>query len=206
MLGLSSGLMSANRYDPRGALYYTYTSDFTNLDDVGVNKWNDFSIQGGDLTFEADQDIPGGSGGGWLKITYPNTNQTNNSGIDHQTIMGDDVSLRLASDICDVSLKMYLYNDGNNFWEGTDNVNMRIIAPTGGQLTYSIAQDEEVSIDTSISVSTGSPSYNLLGEPDGMIGSSGGASLAFYFHLGTDNPQANAVFYIKDVVCKFFRG
>ena len=187
MLGLSNGLMYG---DFIKTPYFTYTSDFTNDDDIGVNFWKDFSIQGGSLTLETNQSIAGSSG--WLKATYPNTNQTNSSGITHSSLLGLGSSLatRLTGDYSIVSFKMYLVNgEGNDFWEGTDNVTILIGPPTGGTKTTISTLDEVNTISI-----TGNNDTN-----------DSGTSLLITFPTPTDNPQANAVFYIKDIVVEFFR-
>ena len=76
------------------------------------------------MTIAANQSIAGS--GGWMKCTYPNTNQnTGISGISSSSEVVVPAALRKTGDYTIASYKVFLVNgEGNDFWDGTDDVMM----------------------------------------------------------------------------------
>ena len=189
MLGLGNSLLAPNiRYE----LTNSYTSDFTS----DIDGFAPFSIQNSstDLTLTANNnpyDDLGGSApnsDGWLKGVYGVT-QTNSSGIrritsDYQTAPGD---------FSNVSYKMYIFDDSNNYWEnyfGGVLVSTFFASGTNpGSRGIDVSKNTESQIE-----------WKIFNNP---ILSSFQLTLTFSYPLS--HPQAGAVFYIKDVLTKTYR-
>jgi len=177
MLGLGNSIPKTSRAADK--LVFTYTDDF---DDDGTG-WVGWSVQGGSISFAYDQDIPSGSGGGWMKCTYPNTEQTNESGIIH-TSMFNTVTDAVGQYI-KASCKLYLLSGFSN--------------PCG--VTVQAEMDYNNSPLTSIDTSKIQNLTVTLGpDSDGSYGSIFGV----LFTQSGQFPQANAVFYISDLIVKIY--
>ena len=73
MLGLGNSLVSSSTLN---ADVFSFSKSL-----LADNDFSDYSVQGGSLTFTANQSAPDGSTG-WLKVVYPATDQTDTlSGI-----------------------------------------------------------------------------------------------------------------------------
>ena len=180
MLGLGSGIHLAQR--PGLRLLYTYTSDFTS----DADGWAALSVQG-TLTIQANQTID--STGGWLKCSY-DTNQTDTlSGIirDSDGYSGD----RQAGDVFTVTYKIYLQNVSGEDWGGADDVWTIFKAGEVGNDGLQHAQDTTV---------TAAESDFSIPQTDGW-----GSTLQLYFSASGDKPSADAVFYVKDIIVKYYR-
>ena len=181
MLGLGTGIHLSIK--PR-TIVGSYYSNFTS----NVNDWTAFSVQdsASDLTLSANEDIPSGSGGGWLKGAYGVT-QTNQSGI---TRSGGDMGLiqMNSGDEVIIKFKVYLRNVSGEDWGGTDNVNITVSYMSDTFSDTEVTQDGEYEFEvTKIS-----------------DGTSGG-SMTIKFNYYGDMPQEDAEFYIKDISLEVWR-
>ena len=183
MLGLGSSMLQQQKLPDK--LSFTYTDDF---DDDG-SGWVSHSIEGGNISFAYDQDIPSGSGGGWMKCTYPNTNQTNSSGIIH-TSMFNTVTDAVGQ-YARVSCKVYLYDDGSGLW-GSDPVKITLYVDIESEIgdgNANVPLNQEVELDMTFGPDTDGSWLNIF---------------IIYFNESGELPQANAVFYVKDLVVDIY--
>tara|TARA_R110002020_G_scaffold132409_1_gene295661 strand:- start:1011 stop:1544 length:534 start_codon:yes stop_codon:yes gene_type:complete len=177
MLGLGNNIIKGG-----GAieeLILTYTSDFTS----GVDGWEKYSVDQGDLALAANQTID--SSGGWLKCTYDAT-QTSLSGIQRQ--IGVPV---LAGDRFVEQFTIYIVDDSGK-WDpegDSDAVSVKHTI-TNNNLIFGANLDESVT-------RSGATSNNGLGAADPYI--------ILQFATADDFPQAGAVFFIKDYTLSIFR-
>ena len=174
MLGLTSGLIQPT-YTHR--VKCTYNSDFTSNND----GWDPVGIQG-TLAQTFDQDIPSGSGGGWMKCQY-DTTQTNISSI----VMYNDGVVCAAEDwavgdFAVMSFKIYLA--GN--WDGVDDVTaLAVNLTTSGNKPVTPIPQNQVVERTLIADSSLAGFYSDVA---GIV-----------FDESGDLPQEDAIFWIKDV-------
>ena len=166
-------------------LKYEYTSDFTSDND----SWTPSSIQG-TLTQTYDQDIPGGSGGGWMKNVY-DTEQTGWSGIRGGNILpsGGNYGQHI---VC--SYKIYLDGD----WEGGDDVHIQF-NPNAYPDQFN-TRVSELPQDAETGAYYASGSWQLVGNPPGGWG----RHVQLGFSDGDDQPQVGATFWIKDINIKVY--
>jgi len=170
------GLSNASYKVPRLKLHYE--SDFTSDND----GWGAASVQG-TLTQTFDEDIPGGSGGGWMKNVY-DTNQTSTSGILRNNTLSSSYK---PGDHVFFSYDIYLDGD----WDGSDDVTINHLVGTG----MVQASDVEVTQDTEENVYhvTGSSSFTF-----------GGTIVRINFAEDGDYPQDGAIYYIKNIDVKVY--
>tara|TARA_R100000655_G_scaffold8028_1_gene21310 strand:+ start:756 stop:1325 length:570 start_codon:yes stop_codon:yes gene_type:complete len=186
MLGIGTGIYK--RKPPKLTLISTYTSNFTS----DTDGWAAHANLEGTLTLAANQTAPGSGEAGWLKGTF-DTNQTNPSDLEKITLINP---LKIG-DYFSVSFKVYLDNPGaslGDYWDGTDDVDgfITVIGGKGNAGSFSaIPQEQVVTIDHHSNPS--GPVTNINGNAHIRVTSS------------PDQPQANAVFYIKDIVIKQWR-
>ena len=185
MLGLGGGLSIGDalyRQDP----FFEYNSDFTS----SVDGWADGgSTEGGTISLAYNQSIGGEDG--WLKATYPATNQTNTSSITNSNALDatDEVG-----DVAVVNFKVYFLGDENT-WSGTSNngvlgffaTSLLPTAPAYFQ-NATLNQIESFKVDFGPDADG---SYNDF--------------VTLFLGYGGDLPLANAVFYIKDINVKLYR-
>lgn len=184
MLGLGNSITHATRLP--GGLIFTYNSDFTS----NIDSWTQYSVEGDAWTFQAGQNPPGQSGNDWLKVTVTDT-QTNMSGIKRNILSSINESV---GDYLTFQYKIYLYHDGStDHWEGTDEVSTYNFV---GTFNPNPAAAQDVALNT---VATVGP-HTLGPDSDGSYGD----DLHITFAVSSDNPQAGAVFYIKDVELKLY--
>ena len=158
-------------------LRWEYTSDFTSDND----GWDPTSIQG-TLTQTYDQDIPGGSGGGWMKNVY-DTNQTSTSGL-VESLTG--LPTAKVGDHFYITYKLYLDGD----WSGTDDVDVLTVSgPFGPNTTTRVSQDAE----TGIYRATSSAPFSFYS-----------SFVQIKFDTDGDYPQSGAIFWIKDINIKIY--
>jgi hypothetical protein len=154
-----------------------------------ANDFEDYSVEGGALTFTANQSAPDGSTG-WLKVVYPGTDQTNLSGIQN-TNTTSEFFLQPYSDLSTprqgstFTLKFDIYLEGTDEW-GTDDV-----TTTGLVAGYGVNQNIPVNAATTLEKT----SANLLD-------STATVDLKIYWPLSGDRPLGGATFYIKNLSIK----
>ena len=186
MLGLGNSIITS---DGIKQPFFSYYSDFTS----GVDGWADGGLtEGGTISLAANQTIAGESG--WLRCTYPATNQTDISGIHHSTLMAS-----LTGEVGDYAvgrMRFYFYHDGStDHWTGSDDVAVYFFTGSGWE-TYN-AYTTGVPLNTA-------KDMNLNFGPD--TDGSWPAPIEIWFTTTpNDLPQAGAVFYIKDVSIQIFR-
>ena len=178
------GLSNSNYKIP--VLKHEYISDFTSDND----GWVPSSIQG-TLTQTYDQDIPGGSGGGWMKNVYSQAN-TGFSGLYKANVLPEGGNYGQHV-VC--SYKLYLDGD----WEGSDDVNVKF-DPDAYQDLFS-HQYQDLPQDTETGARYASGSWWIVGNPPG----SWGRHCNFGFGTnGDDDPGAGAIFWIKDIIIRVY--
>ena len=179
MLGLGSSLVSSIK---GRTLVNTYTSDFTN-DQAATTG----SISSADAAVHSDYSIEGN--------LDKDTNQTNSTGI----LTNLDGFVWQSGDIHIITFDIYL---GGTEWDGADNVSVRVLAPTttqgidfelpsasSGTSGAQVAQGETVSV-------------KLTSYGNANVTSS---QLYIYFPTGSDLPQADSWFALKNLVVKTYR-
>ena len=172
MLGIASGLIQP-RYSHR--IKHTYTSDFTSDND----GWNPVGIEG-TLNQAFDQDIPGGSGGGWMKCKY-DTTQTNISSLSKSGSMMPAGGNQRVGDFAVMSFKIYLDGD----WGGPDPVTGLVTNLTTAAIkSHEIPQDQIVEV-VHIADSTIVGFYSDIAQ--------------IRFDESGDLPQEDATFWLKDI-------
>ena len=196
MLGLGSSLVSSIK---GRTLVNTYTSDFTNdqaattgsISSADAAVHSDYSIEG-NLDKDTNQTVDGSAG--WIKFTY-DTNQTNSTGI----LTNLDGFVWQSGDIHIVTFDIYL---GGTEWDCADIVSVRVLAPTttqgidfelpsasSGTSGAQVAQGETVSVKLT--------SYGNANTPT--------SQLYIYIPTGSDLPQADSWFALKNLVVKTYR-
>ena len=188
MLGLGNSIIGGGVND---RLLGTYTSDFSS----GVDGWTDLAVEG-TLTLTGGNNRPGGSGDpNWLKGAF-DTNQSGYGGI-----MKNNLSpswTRTNSDYFTISYKIWLHNVSGEDWGGTDTVHTvssvgywtgSTVAPSSSVGDHGVTQDEEYTVSKNGSKAIGHAAYQTV---------------HIYWTLTGDTPLADAEFYIKDVVVKFY--
>ena len=179
MLGLGNSLVSSSTLN---ADVFSFSKSL-----LADNDFSDYSVQGGSLTFTANQSAPDGSTG-WLKVVYPATDQTDTlSGILNDQsnatyFLSDWAAMSTPRPGSTYTLKFDIYLEGTDEW-GTDDV--KTTGLVGG---YGVALD--VPVDTAYSFSK--QSSNLLTNqvnPD----------LKIYWVTAGDKPLGGATFYIKNI-------
>ena len=186
MLGIGSGIYK--RKPPKLTLISTYTSDFTS----GTDGWAAHGNLEGTLTLAANQTAPGSGEAGWLKGTF-DTNQTNPSDI----VKTSGISPLVIGDYFSVSFKVYLDNPGaslGDYWDGTDDVDgfVTVIGGRGNSPSVAAIPQEQV------------VTRDHHSDPAGPVTETNG-NINIRVTSSPDQPQANAVFYIKDIVVKQWR-
>jgi hypothetical protein len=179
MLGISSGLMYGGGPLCTTALVYSYESDFTS----NADGWVEDSVQG-NLTLSFNQDIPGGSGGGWMKGVY-DTEQTNASGI----IKEDVYTSVSASEYSVVTFKLYI--DSEN-WPAVSHIGMSFYGVSGAVQTGLNHPDVPVDQEFNVTLNDAGPYLATLED------------LIFSFMVGNNHPLADAEWYIKDIDVKIY--
>jgi len=189
MLGLGSSINLSAK--PSKKLLGTYTSDFSS----DADSWEPW-LEQGTVTLTGAQNRPGGSGDeNWLKVDYEDTSQDDLSGIKLLNITTDWT--RDINDYFTVSFKIWLHNESGEDWGGTDAVTtaFRVGHETGvgeniagGSIDTSVNQDQEVSVFMR----------------SGAISTAAYNDIALYFIIPGDLPLADAQFYVKDIVVKFY--
>ena len=186
MLGLGSNLATGG-YVGGPILMSSYISDFT----TGGDGWGDYSVQtfeGVGLTYAYNQTIDSTSG--WLKVTYPNQDQTNISGIANINLLGAD---RQKGDFAIISYKVY-YVDGGGKWTGTDtDVSHRVYVMGKDNPRIDAPMDATFTVADMVTIASTEPRFPW----------SASYSRDVYFYVSyipnDDLPLAGAVFYIKDI-------
>ena len=176
-----------------------YTSDFT----TGLDGWAAYSVEG-DLTLTYNEDAPDGSGG-WLKGVYGST-QTDGNG---SGIIRADQTMGFTQAIGDAftfSYSVYLENPGGgNYWGATgsydDHVNSSLaIREDDGSIIKSMGghtgQDQVINkaMDNSNFSIINSETYDNVTITWGKN-----------TWIDNDNPNAGAIFYVKDIVIDYWR-
>ena len=180
MLGLGNGIVTSNTLKQP---FFSYYSNFTS----DTDNWVQDSVQGDDWTLTANQTIAGESG--WVKVEVTDT-QTNLSGIKNPMFTG---LTDIGGDYLVYRYRIYLYDNGNNWWESTDDVTVYTasnLSPTAG-ITAGVPLDE----DTVLGPITLGP------DGDGIYAD----NFYVWFSDITDNPQAGAIFYVKDISVQLYR-
>ena len=184
MLGLGSGLSIGDalyRQDP----FFEYNSDFTS----SVDGWADGgSTEGGTISLAYNQSVGGEDG--WLKVTYPATNQTNASSITNSNAIDatDEVG-----DIAVVNFKVYFLGDENTWSISSSNGVLMFfyVDLIGGSASFQNATLNQIE----------SFKADFGKDADGSYGN----FMTLFLGYGGDMPLANSVYYIKDINVKLYR-
>jgi len=142
--------------------------------------FNSYNVEGGLLSFTAAQAV--GGQGGWLRIEFPNTNQSNISGVSrsdaaaaHEAQQG--FKYKITFDIFLQTAASWTEGAGNT--QVTTKVNFGNVTSS-----FEVTPDQSVSIDTGVKTITANNQNNLL----------------IFFNTTNDLPEARAVFYLKNFV------
>lgn len=145
-------------------------------------EFGPYNIEGGNLTFTANQTKDGSSN--WLKIQYPNSNQSNISGISKRGLLSDNEGAPGIK--YKITFDLYL-ETAADWTQGAANTAVTTKIYFGGEThQVDITPDQTVSIDTGVK----------------KITTKGQNTLLIYFDAPNDLPEAEAVFYIKDFTFK----
>lgn len=142
-----------------------------------------YSIEGGDLTFTADQTITD-NGSGWLKIQYPATNQTGISGVNAFPINEAGVK---AGRFFEIEFDVFL-ETADNWLQGDASNTTVTLEVLYGNTYHSV----EVTPDTDTSISTGIKT----------VSTEGANRFSIFFRTGDDLPEASAAFYLKNLTIR----
>ena len=142
------------------------------------NEFGPYNIEGGTLTFTAGQTKDGSSD--WLKVQYPNANQTNISGVSRRNLLSDNeagpgIKYRFTFDL--------FLETAADWTQGAGNPTVTTKVYFGGE-THQV----EVTPDQTVSIDTGVKKIMAKGQNDLLI----------YFDAPNDLPEAQSVFYIKN--------
>lgn len=156
---------------------------FIEQDNIPVGYFGDYSIDGtapeDSLTYTADQSAPDSSTG-WLKIQYPDSDQTSISGINKGDLV--EAAATIAGRKFRVQFDVFL-ETAANWTEGAGNNTVTLEVLYGN--TYFAV---EVTPDQATSVSTGIQTVSVSGQD----------RLTIFFRTAGDLPEANATWYIKN--------
>ena len=151
-----------------------------------ADYFREYNVEGGRMGRSANQTIGGQTG--WLKLTYPNANQTDISGVVKTNIIGKPAVQPQYYWKCTFKIYLETLTDWTN--DDINNTEVTLKINFGNRLyQVDIAADSVVSIDTGVQKVAAK-------EQDGLF---------IYFDVGTDLPEANASFYIKDLKLKVGR-
>lgn len=144
------------------------------------NYFNSYNVEGGFLTFTAAQSA--GGQGGWLKIQFPDTNQSNISGVSRADAV--DAHEAQSGFKYKITFDIFLETAGN-WTEGAGNTQVTTKVNFGNVTSsFEVTPDQSVSIDTGVKTITANNQNNLL----------------IFFNTANDLPEARAVFYLKNFV------
>lgn len=140
--------------------------------------FNSYNVEGGLLKFVASQTA--GGTGGWLKIQFPNTNQSNISGVSRSNA----VSAHEAQEGFKYKLTFDIFLETAADWtQGAGNTQVTTKVNFGNVTTsFEVTPDQSVSIDTGVKTIRANNQNNLL----------------IFFNTNDDLPEAGAVFYLKN--------
>ena len=188
MLGLGTNMLrdSSNNTASVGPdLLYTYESDFSSSDD----GWIAFNVAGTDSR-QPGQNAPGEpTTNDWLKITYDADQGP--VGIlvsDWLPDSFDPILSRKVGDFVTFECKVHLVDGGNDYWDGTDPVDVRF-SSTGTGTVVEVQPD----ITTNISVVNTSTTVNW------------NTAISVVTSSAVDLPNSGASWYIKDIKLNLYR-
>ena len=186
MLGLSN--LITNQSIVEKTTIGSFTSDFTGGSGDNSSSIVKHSVDQGTLNFTTNQSIGGQSN--WLKVQYTATQTDGTSGIK----IDDFVSLPgVIGDTLNFSYKIYIVNSGG-LWdpEGDTDAVFTSTQLFGLSFTGNITTDQ---ISTRSGTLIANTNYGS-GQEDFVLAQ---------FSVPDDKPQANAIFYIKDIVATVTR-
>jgi len=144
----------------------------------------DYSVSGGALTKTESQTVDGTSG--WLKIVYPNTAQTDISGLrDAEPGFIEDIAIIRNQHYWRATFDIFL-ETAADWTEGAGNTTVQ----TSVQFANSLYK-EDIAPDTTVSVDTGAV---RCAQPNN--------NFSIYFRAENDLPEAGATYYIKNFTLK----
>ena len=147
-----------------------------------VNFFNSFSVEGtpGSLTFTADQAAPDASTG-WLKIQYPDSDQTSISGLQKSNMI-EEAAVKQGKK-WKLKFDIFLETAADWLQGGADNTTVQMGVLFGNRYYFAdVTPDQSVSIDTGIQT----------------VAVDDAERLTIYFNAENDLPESEAVFYIKN--------
>ena len=176
MLGIGLGVQRGGA-SPRKKLFTD-----VNIAQPATDYFRGYSVEGGSITFTADQTIGGASG--WLKGQFPGTNQSAPSGITVLNI-ADTGDVRKGM-LFKVEFDIFL-ETAANWTEGSETTSN--IAISFGNTTTNV----DLTPDQTVHVTMTPKACDL----DAAINTSFN-DLILFFNAENQTPEANAKFYIKN--------
>jgi len=146
--------------------------------------FDDFSVVGGALTMTENQTVDGKSG--WLKIVYPNTSQTDNSGLRGANPgFIEDIAIVPRTHFWRATFDIFL-ETADDWTQGVGNTTVQ----TSVQFATS-SYKAEVTPDTTVSVDTGAVKCSQSNN-----------NFTIFFRGDDDLPEAGATYYLKNFTLK----
>lgn len=186
MLGLGNSIINQDLVEK--TTIASFTSDFTGGGGDNSSSIESHSLEAGTLNFTTNQSIGGQDN--WLKVQYTATQTDAASGIK----IDDFVSTPgVIGDILNFSYKIYIVNSGGLWDPEGDTDAVFTSTQLFGKLSNADITTDQIS--TRSGTLTATTNYTT-GQGDLILAS---------FSVPDDLPQANAIFYIKDIVVTVVR-
>ena len=144
---------------------------------IEADYFRSYNVEGGQLTFTENQTVDGSPS--WLKIQFPNTNQSDISGISRK----DAANPYNAQSGFSYKITFSIELEGAANWtQGVGNTEVTMKVAFGGvTTTFQLTPDTVETVDTGVQTVASDDSTNLI----------------IYFNTEDDLPESRAVFYMK---------
>jgi len=157
--------------------------NYTNNVFIPINYFDSYSVAGGDLTQSKTQPAIGENY--WIKFAYPNKDQTDISGIRKDKLIPKGMARPKVR--WQVKFDIWLDNTVGGWTQGDGNTTVTMEIVFGNRyFTKEVTPGQSVSVDTGAQTVAAANATNLL----------------IFFRTDNDMPEANSVFYIKNLFVK----
>lgn len=175
----SSASLGANAAIPKSYAAVNYTGNQF----IPLGYFTSYSVDGGSLTPSKIQ--PALNENYWIKFTYPNKDQLNISGIRRDKIITKGEARPKTK--WQVKFDIWLDTSVGGWTQGAGNDTVTMEVVFGNRYyTKEVTPGQSVSVDTGVQTVAAAESANLL----------------IFFRTDNDMPEANSVFYIKNLYIK----